>query len=191
MQDDAPSGCVSASDGVSTDERRQRLVALVHEHHRELYQYAYRLTGSGWDAEDLTQQTFLAAQRKIDQIRDADRSRAWLFTTLRRCYSKSHRRRRPTPEASLDFAIDTVAAEPRGDAFDTSDFDRESLQHAVDELPAVFKLVLLMYYFEECSYRDIASSLRVPIGTVMSRLARAKRHIKTRLLATFEMAPGR
>ncbi|MEK6233406.1 MAG: RNA polymerase sigma factor, partial [Planctomycetales bacterium] len=59
---------------------------LVSDHHAELYRYAYRLTGSVNDAEDLTQQTFLQAQANLHQLRDRERARSWLFTILRNCY---------------------------------------------------------------------------------------------------------
>ena len=61
---------------------------LVTEHHQAVYRYAYRLTGSVHDAEDLTQEVFLAAQRKIGQVRRMDRVRGWLFAILRNCFLK-------------------------------------------------------------------------------------------------------
>src|SRR5690606_34165254 len=64
------------------------LAQLVAEHHQSLYRYAYRLSGSAADAEDLVQQVFLVAHQKLDQIRDAQSVRAWLFTVLRNCYLK-------------------------------------------------------------------------------------------------------
>ena len=62
--------------------------------------------------------------------------------------------------------------------------DSAELQAAIDELPAEFRLVVAMFYFEDCSYRDIAEKLDVPIGTVMSRLARAKGHLREKLFET-------
>jgi len=60
-------------------------------------------------------------------------------------------------------------------------FDSESLQRAIEQLPDDFKLVLVGFYFEECSYKELAERLQLPIGTVMSRLSRAKRYLRSQL----------
>ena len=62
------------------------------------------------------------------------------------------------------------------------EIDRERLQQAINELPETFRLVLLMYYFEECSYKEIAAQLEIEIGTVMSRLSRAKARLRYQLI---------
>ena len=80
------------------------LTKLVEEHHASLYRYAYRLSGTAADAEDLTQQVFLVAQQKLEQVRDAECVRGWLFTVLRNCYFRS--KRRPTPLTATGLAID-------------------------------------------------------------------------------------
>ena len=74
---------------------------------------------------------------------------------------------------------------------DEQDIDREQLQAAISELPDEFKLVVLLFYFEEFSYRQIAQELDVPIGTVMSRLSRAKSHLRKRLFAQQAAEPVR
>jgi RNA polymerase sigma-70 factor (ECF subfamily) len=63
----------------------------------------------------------------------------------------------------------------------SSEIDREALETAFKELPEDFRLVLLMFYFEELSYQEIAAQLELPLGTVMSRLSRAKGHLRTKL----------
>ena len=147
---------------------------LVADHHQALYRYAYRLSGSVADAEDLAQQVFLIAQQKSDQVRDALCARGWLFTVLRNCYLKSFRGR--LPMVVSDFDIDSV-----GDEAVEQPFDGEQLQLAIDALGEEFKIVVLMFYFEHRSYREIAALLDVPMGTVMSRLARAKAHLRRSL----------
>ena len=155
---------------------------LVAEHHAALYRYAYRLAGSPADAEDLTQQTFLAAHRKLAQLRSAEAGRGWLFSILRNCYLKTQRKRTPLSAASVDLDVNGL---PDTRPTETS-IDREQLQAAIDELPDEFKLVVLMFYFESRSYREIAETLDMPVGTVMSRLSRAKGHLRRRL---FEAEP--
>ncbi len=157
---------------------RSGFAQLVEEHHGDLYRYAYRLSGTAADAEDLTQQVLLVAWQKLDQVRDQQSVRGWLFTVLRNCYLRG--KLRPTPLAASGLSIDL---EELPEVVGDDDLDREQLQAAVNELPDEFKLVVLMFYFEDCSYREIARQLEVPIGTVMSRLSRAKGHLRSRLLA--------
>ena len=145
------------------------IARLVVDHHADVYRYAYRLCGSTTDAEDLTQQTFLAAQVKLTQLRASESARAWLFAILRNCYLKS-RRRAQLPATSVELNVNEIPARTATD----SAIDRERLQAALDALPDDYKLVLLLYYFEEYSYRDIATRLDIPLGTVMSRLSRAR-----------------
>ncbi len=149
---------------------------LVAEHHAGMYRYAYRLTGSVHDAEDLTQQAFLIAQRKIGQLHKQGKVRAWLFAIVRNCYLKSRLRRRPVLAEDLSLKLEMLPgpmAENGGDG--------DLLQDALNRMPDAFRLVLVMYYFEECSYRAIAKRLGMPIGTVMSRLSRAKGHLRSML----------
>lgn len=155
---------------------------LVADHHQALYRYAYRLTGSVPDAEDLTQQVFLIAQEKLAQVRDAASVQAWLFTVLRNGYFKSRRRNLALPLAEIDVTL--VAETPPSQPLDSAD-----LQAAINTLADEFKLVVLMFYFEHRSYREIAELLEVPIGTVMSRLARAKAHLRSRLDDTRHESP--
>jgi RNA polymerase sigma-70 factor, ECF subfamily len=152
------------------------VAALVADYHAELYRYAYRLTGSRPDAEDLTQHVFLMAHTRGEQLRDVGSIRNWLFAILRNTYLKAARRRPPLPAASIELDIDSLPA-----AEQKIEIDRERLQSALDDLPDEFKIVVLMFYFEGCSYREIAERLDVPDGTVMSRLSRAKSHLRKTL----------
>ena len=156
---------------------------IVAEHHETLYRYAYRLAGSATDAEDLTQQVFLIAQQKLDQVRDAQCVRGWLFTVLRNCYLKSRRQRLPVTAASADLDINTVPEDVA-----ECEVDSERLQAAINALDDDFKITVLLFYFEHRSYREIGEALEIPIGTVMSRLARAKARLRERLGAADE--PG-
>ena len=170
--------CEPSNHAVAAGGGWNALTQLVEDHHASLYRYAYRLSGTAADAEDLTQQVFLVAQQKLEQVRDAECVRGWLFTVLRNCYFRS--KRRPTPLTATGLAIDL---EKLPEVIHDDDIDREQLQAAVNELPDDFKLVVLMFYFEDCSYREIAERLELPIGTVMSRLSRAKGHLRRRILA--------
>ncbi len=151
---------------------------LVEEHYVGLYRYAYRLTGSEADAEDLTQETFCKAQMNLSQLRAADRAKNWLFTILRNAYL--HRLR---TEKQQPLRLEQVGDVPDVLPESLPDIDPDQLQQALAELPEVYRTPLLLYYFEEFSYRDIAEQMDLPIGTVMSRLARAKGWLRSRLLS--------
>ncbi len=153
------------------------IAQLVADHHRAAYAFAYRLTGSAADAEDLTQQAFLVAQEKLGQLRKADSAKSWLFTVLRNCFLKDRQRKRPIPIGSFGLTIDDIPETPP----EGGEIDHERLQKAIDELPDEFRIVLVMFYFQELAYREIAEQLELPIGTVMSRLARAKGRLRSKL----------
>ena len=152
------------------------LSELVSEHYELLYRYAFRLTGSAADAEDLTQQAFLNAQRKLDQLRSPGNARSWLCTILRNLYLKQLRGRPSRPDVSLE-----TLGEPAAEAAAEPQFEDQELQQALNELPEEYRAALILFYFEQFSYKEIAEQLQVPIGTIMSRLARGKDHLRRRL----------
>jgi len=151
---------------------------LVDSHYESLYRYAYRLTGTAADAEDLTQEAFCKAQLQLTQLRDPQRAKAWLFSILRNAYLHRARSQRQHPHVPLDSVGDLAAAPPDP----LPELDPQQLQQALNELPEVFRTPVILYYFEDFSYRDIAEQMDLPIGTVMSRLARAKAYLRSRLL---------
>lgn len=171
--------------------RQQLVQGLVDAHYESLYRYGYRLSGSSTEAEDLTQETFCKAQQNLHQLRDATRARAWLFRILRNVYLQRARSGQQHRWVSLDSVGDL--AEPLPDSLPA--VDPERLQQALNDLPEDFRTPIILFYFEEFSYRDIADHMDLPLGTVMSRLARAKAHLRTRLLerdpAVAADGPGR
>jgi RNA polymerase sigma-70 factor (ECF subfamily) len=149
---------------------------LVDAYYAALYRYAYRLSGSPLDAEDLTQEAFCKAQANLGQLRDPARSRPWLFSILRNCYLHRLRADRQ-PCVSLDGIGDVAGPCPD----EPPDIDPERLQQALGELPEGFRTPIILFYFSDFSYRDIAEQMELPLGTVMSRLARAKGFLRARL----------
>ncbi len=151
---------------------------LVEDHLDAVYRYAYRLSGNRDQAEELTQQAFLQACARIGQLRRAGRARAWLLAIVRNCYWRQLRQRQREPQLVPEELCDQWCQAPSEEA----DWDAEQLQQALDRLPAVYRVVLLMHYFEQASYQQIARRLDIPVGTVMSRLSRAKARLR-RLLS--------
>lgn len=151
---------------------------LVPLYYSALYRYAYRLTGNSNDAEDLTQETFCSAQAKHAQLREPERVKSWLFSILHNAFLVRQRRLRQASFASWEEWIHNIETRPEAIPL----VESAQLQAALMEVPGDFRAVLILYYFEEFSYRDIAEQLKVPIGTVMSRLARAKQFLKAKLV---------
>jgi RNA polymerase sigma-70 factor, ECF subfamily len=160
------------------------VTSLVEEHYAALYRYAYRLSGAAADAEDLTQETFCQAQLKLAQLRDPACAKAWLFSILRNAYLHRVRDRKQHNIVSLNG----VAEPPERFTDPLPDIDPGQLQEALNELPEVFRTPIILYYFEDFSYRDIAEQMELAMGTVMSRLARAKVHLRARLAPAAETA---
>ena len=156
----------------------QAVHRLVDEHYATLYRYAYRLSGSSADAEDLTQEAFCKAQLHFGQLRDPARAKPWLFSILRNAYLHRARADRQQPCVSLEGVGDLAEPLPQ----ELPDIDPERLQQALNELPEAFRTPIILYYFEDFGYREIAEQMDLPMGTVMSRLARAKAALRSRLL---------
>jgi RNA polymerase sigma-70 factor (ECF subfamily) len=151
---------------------------LIDSHYESLFRYAVRLSGSAADAEDLTQETFGKALTRLSQLRDAERAKPWLFRILRNEYLHRKRDDRRAKVVPID-AVNDPAVPPPDDGFEV---DPQELQAALVELDETFRTPLILFYFEDFSYRDIADQMDLPIGTVMSRLARAKAYLRAKLL---------
>jgi RNA polymerase sigma-70 factor (ECF subfamily) len=162
---------------------RVPLTELIDQHYALVYRYAYRLSGNSGDAEDVTQQTFLQAQTCLDQLRDASAAKGWLCTIARNVYLKTLRIQ--SRQLPLEAVPEPVSVPP------PPEIDPAALQSALNELPEEFRTPLVLFYFREFSYQEIADQLRVPMGTVMSRLARGKDHLRRRLSVPEDGVPVR
>jgi RNA polymerase sigma-70 factor, ECF subfamily len=153
-----------------------------------LYRVALRLTGDPTQAEDLVQDTMLKAYRSWRQYRPGTNAKGWLLTILRNTFINSYRRRKLEPvatdlEAIEPYAIDRAveSADPEGTFF--SRIVDEKVLEAVDALPSEFREVLVLSDMEDLRYAEIAEALQVPVGTVKSRLFRARRLLQAALYA--------
>lgn len=148
-----------------------------------LYRVARSLTGQAADAEDLVQDTLVRAYRAIDGF-DGRYPRAWLLTILRNTERKGHRKARPyllddRDDSELQLAEASPTDSPEYVVVDCR-FETGVAQ-AFDELPERFREVIALVDIEGFSYAEAAEALRVPVGTVMSRLHRARKQIRRRL----------
>ena len=156
-------------------EHQQRVADLIGQHYELLYRVSFRLTGSVADAEDLTQQTVLTAQQKLEQLRQTESAKSWLLAIMRHHFFRN-RSRAAKQSVRLDSLPEQIRSTPRSDGFDS-----EELQAALNDLAEEFRVPLVLFYFHELSYQDIAAELSIPLGTVMSRLSRGKEHLRRRL----------
>jgi RNA polymerase sigma factor (sigma-70 family) len=158
-----------------------RFERVVLPHLDDAYTLARYLLRDQHEAQDAVQDAALRAIRYFETYRDGD-ARAWLLAIVRNCCLTRHRRARVERE-TISFGDDVdIAHEGRGtDARAIAQSERAALQRALDELPAEFREVIVLREVQELSYREISDVVGVPIGTVMSRLARARRRLASAL----------
>ena len=163
---------------MSEDENRRRFESLAMPHLDAAYNLARWLTHNDHDAQDVVQEALLRALRYIGSFR-GDSARAWLLQIVRHtCYSWL-RENRPAERILFDDADDAwqnvpapAMDEPQAVAMRNA--DRVQINQAIAALPIVFREVLVLRELEDFSYNDIARIADIPLGTVMSRLARAR-----------------
>src|SRR6266542_442994 len=175
----APSPAADAEKRVSFERE-----ALVHLD--ALYRVALRLTRNASDADDLVQETMLKAYRAWDQYEKGTNAKGWLLTILRHAFINEYRRRTRHPETvDLDtiepFAVfgEIQEEDPQGAFFDRI-VDDEVLR-AIDALPEAFRETLVLSDVEGMSYQEIGKILEIPVGTVKSRLFRARQLLQGKL----------
>jgi RNA polymerase sigma-70 factor (ECF subfamily) len=171
--------------GAPPDERRFERTVLPHLD--AAHNLARWMTGNDQDAEDVVQEASVRAFRFLDGYRGGD-GRAWFLTIVRNtCQSWLRRNRAHEITGCLDDEREAAgrAATASGDpeAILLGRVDTATLYAALEALPLEFREVLVLREMEELSYKEIADIVGVPIGTVMSRLARARKRLQQRLTA--------
>ncbi len=155
-------------------------------HADALYNFAYQLSYNDDDANDLVQETYMKAFRFIDSYQEGTNSKAWLFKILKNIFINEYRRKKREPE-KIDYD-DVITFSDEDDDNSAAYFDlREDLfdnmmgdeiTNALNKLPIEFKTVILLCDIEGFSYEEIAKIIDIPIGTVRSRLHRARNMLK-------------
>ncbi len=159
-------------------------------HVDSMYNFAYRLTNDEDDANDLVQDTYLKAFRFINSFQKGTNAKAWLFRILKNSFINDYRKKSKEP-AKVDYQeVETIynsADEPTYDG--TVDLRTETVQdmigdevaHALNGLPVDFRTVIILCDIEGFTYEEMAKILDIPIGTVRSRLHRARNLLKDKL----------
>lgn len=170
--------------GVPGSTTRERFEQAVLPHLDAAYNLARWLTRNDHDAQDVAQEAFLRAFRFFDGYQGGN-LRAWLLTIVRNtCFTWMAQNRPPEAAVAFDEEIHSggsggSAADPEIQAL--AGADKETLHRALDELPAIFREVLVLREMEGMSYKEIADVSSISIGTVMSRLARARTRLRESL----------
>ncbi len=152
---------------------------LVNTYYKPLYRFAYSLAGNQEDAADLTQQAFYIWATKGSSLRDSSKVKSWLFTTLYREFLRVRRR----SNLMTNYEPEALESEMPATTHDiVTSLDASSAVRTLSEVDEIYRVPLTLFYLEDLSYKEIAESLDLPIGTVMSRLSRGKTQLRKALL---------
>ena len=144
-----------------------------------LYNFAQWLTQNRDEAEDLVQETYVKALRGFASYHQGTNFRAWIFRILRNTFLTSRSGLRENATVSIDDGDQELpAASETPESKMLARADGQSIQNALEKLPVPFREIILLSDVEEMSYREIAETLMIPAGTVMSRLARARKAMR-------------
>ena len=155
---------------------------LAMPHFERLYNFACWLTHDRQEAEDLVQETYAKALKGFSSFQQGTNFRAWIYKILRNAFLTSRTGLKVTATVPLDLEGDEenlpkIRETPESILLQRS--DRELVQKALEQLPVAYREVLLLCEVEEMSYQEISATLSIPMGTVMSRLSRARRALRT------------
>ena len=151
---------------------------LVEDYYMPLYRFALSLSRQESDAADLTQQTFFLWASKGHQLRDKSKVKTWLFTSLYREFLGRKRQQDRFVEAESSAEAISMQAVP---ASVVNQLDGDIVQRALLALEEIYRAPLTLFYLQQLSYKEIAETLKIPIGTVMSRISRGKEQLRKAL----------
>jgi RNA polymerase sigma-70 factor (ECF subfamily) len=149
-----------------------------------LYNFAHWLTQNREDAEDLVQETYVKALKGFESFQLGTNFRAWIFQILRNTFLSSRARlefRMTVPLSSEEDSHVQPVSSNTADSLLIGRSDLDSIRCAIEQLPVAFREAILLCDVEEMPYREIAETLSIPIGTVMSRIARARKQVRDAL----------
>jgi RNA polymerase sigma-70 factor, ECF subfamily len=157
----------------------------------QLYNFAHWLTHDAPEAEDLVQETYVKALRGFSGFQLGTNFRAWMFRILRNTFLTSRTGLKSAAMSDEEFDFEQIpTAVPNPESVLIARSNRELVRQALTDLPLRYREILLLCEVEEMSYEEIAQVLAVPVGTVMSRLYRARKALRALLAETFKGAPN-
>jgi RNA polymerase sigma-70 factor (ECF subfamily) len=147
----------------------------------QLYNFAHWLTQNREEAEDLVQETYAKGLRGFSSFQLGTNFRAWMYRILRNTFLTSRTGLRATSTVSLDLGeneADLAVESQTPETILMSRSNSQLVQRAIENLPVHYQEIILLCEVEEMSYQEIAETLSIPIGTVMSRLSRARKTLR-------------
>ena len=182
-----PTGTEATKENQPVSEFEKLAMPLVNS----TYNLARWLARNDHDAEDLVQETYLKAIRNFRSFQLGTNFRAWLYRILRNTFVNSRTSLTATSTVSLDseeYGPDLVVESETPETILMKHVNSEQIQRAIDDLPIIYRETLLLCDVEKLSYREISEILSIPIGTVMSRLARGRKAVRNSLHGTPSIA---
>jgi RNA polymerase sigma-70 factor (ECF subfamily) len=177
--------------------RNNEFVKEAIPHESALYNYALKISGNSNDAQDLVQETYYKAYRHFDKFQSGTNSKAWMFMILKNSFINDYRKSKREP-TKLDYEqIQNFYENVKSDRSQSNNLDKEfynslfddEMTEAIDQLPTKMREVFLLCDLEGHSYEETAELVGCPIGTVRSRLHRA-RHLLQELLSDYAKDRG-
>ena len=165
----------------------QEFEQVVQAHYADVFRFALSLAKQEAEACDLTQQSFYLLGSKGRQVEDASKLKSWLFTTCYREFLKLERHRARFPHVEVSIMAEVL---PDMTPERVHELDAEVLMAALQQVDELYRVPVMLFYLRGQSYKDMAALLDVPIGTIMSRLARGKDQLRVLLAQAGRPEPG-
>jgi len=163
----------------------QEFEQAVQGHYADVFRFALSLTKREAEACDLTQESFYRLSAKGRELTDPAKLKSWLFTTCYREFLRDERHRVGFPHVEISLVEHEL---PEATPERVRELDPEALMSTVGRLDEIYRVPVMLFYLQGLAYKEIAAVLGVPIGTVMSRLARGK--VQLRALLAEALQPG-
>ncbi len=149
-----------------------------------IFRCACRLTRKAHDAEDLTQEAFYYAIKNFAQLKDRAKAKNWLFSILRNLFLKDLEKNKKQVNIDFDAVSNTISGLSNVEEEHLKEEVSRNLRAVLNKLDDRLKAPIVMFYFDRLTYKEIAKTLNLPMGTVMSRIARGKVYIRRELNRT-------
>jgi len=147
-----------------------------------LYKSAIRMCGNPENAQDLVQETLYAAIKHFGQLKDPEKTKYWMFSILKNLFLREIEKTKKRAEIEFDSICDRLSGGHNIEEEFLRTELKSSIRDVLNTLEEKLRLPLTKFFFDGLSYKEISDCMNIPIGTVMSRIARAKVHLKKELL---------
>jgi len=147
-----------------------------------LYKSAIRMCGNPENAQDLVQETLYAAIKHFGQLKDPEKTKYWMFSILKNLFLREIEKTKKRAEIEFDSICDRLSGGHNIEEEFLRAELKSSIRDVLNTLEEKLRLPLTKFFFDGLSYKEISDCMNIPIGTVMSRIARAKVHLKKELL---------